>query len=102
MALVNATESIVRHQAVAGTSASQLVAANPERSSIEVRLDPAASGIVYLLLASSGTPGPTNFDVAVTATLGWDGLVGLTVWRGAVQMISTVAAQNITAAEVAQ
>ena len=83
----------VTHTATAavGNSASGIVGSNPERSALQVQLDPAAAAgtVVYLLLAASGTPGPTNFDVAITPGLIWDGLIGPSIYRGPIQAIAS-------------
>lgn len=66
----------------------QLIGANVDRSGLNVQIDPATAATtpnLYLLLAGTGTPSATNFDVCVTPTLPWDGMIGGGVWRGAVQ-----------------
>ncbi|MGZ6570477.1 MAG: hypothetical protein ACXVHB_05890 [Solirubrobacteraceae bacterium] len=106
--LIDATEALqansVHGASVASGASGQLIAANPLRSGLNVALDPATAGTtpqLYLLLASSGTPSATNFDVAVTATAPWDGMIGPVVWRGAVQYKwAGSAAAGIAVAEV--
>jgi hypothetical protein len=90
--LVEAAESIAgdsSHGAsIAAGAAGQLLGANPARNGLYVQIDPATAATtpqLYLLLASSGTPSPTNFDVVVTANLPWNGLLGNGVYRGAIQ-----------------
>jgi hypothetical protein len=90
--LIDAPDSLqagtVHGASVAAGASGELIGADEARSGLRVQIDPATAATtpeLYLLLASSGTPSPTDFDVCVTAALPWDGKIGDGVWRGAVQ-----------------
>src|ERR1700752_1427935 len=72
----------------AGASA-QLLAANPARRGVDVTVDMAASGNVYLLLGI-GTASATNFHYSLGPGGNWNGEVGAgPIWNGAVQFFGT-------------
>src|SRR5436309_1144557 len=91
--LIPATESLAagsNHGALAVVPATPgtLIGPNTERNGLNVQVDPgtaATTPILYLLLASAGTPSASNYDIAVSPTLPWDGMIGPVVYRGAVR-----------------
>lgn len=76
------------HGASIAAGTGTLIAANPERNGLSVQIDPGTAATtpnLYLRFGTTGTPSATNFDVCVTPTLPWDGMVGITVYRGALR-----------------
>lgn len=74
--------------AVSGASV-QLIGVNTERNGLNINVDPAAGGPVYLLLGT-GTASATVWHKALAAGGVWDGRLGpVSLWRGAVQAFGT-------------
>lgn len=71
-----------------GGASAQLIAANQNRNGLQVTVDPGAGAVNVYLLLGTGTASATNFHIGLAAGGSWDGTVGTSVWRGAVQFFS--------------
>src|SRR5438270_7067642 len=97
--LLEATETLSASAPANLVSASvQLIAANVGRSGLNISLAAASANPLYLLLGT-GTASAANFHVCVPAGSSWDGMIGVTVWRGAVQGFIPTAAGQVGVAE---
>lgn len=90
MALVTATDALTAASttSVASGATAQLIAPNTERNGLEVTVDPAGVGPVYLILGT-GPASATVFHKALGPGGVWPGTIGGVVYRGAVQVFGT-------------
>jgi hypothetical protein len=69
------------------TASVQLIGSNVQRSGLNISNIGAANSL-YLLLGA-GTASASNAHIVVPVGGSWDGMIGVSVWRGAVQAFST-------------